>query len=51
MQANNEILKLLLEETNISVTERQHNGDTYVHEACRLGVDMQILETLLIFLR
>ena len=48
MQAGNEILKLVLEETNVKVDERQPNGDTCIHEACRIGVDMQILESLLI---
>ena len=40
MQAGNEILKLVLEETNVKVDERQPNGDTCIHEACRIGVDM-----------
>lgn len=44
-------VKLLLEETNADVTEKSAKGETTVILACKYGVSIEILESLLVSLR
>ena len=52
IQRNNfECVRLLLEETNIDVIEKTSKGETSIMLACKNGVDIEILESLLVSLR
>jgi hypothetical protein len=44
-------VKLLLEETNLDAIESTSAGQTSVILACKHGVDIEILESLLVSLR
>jgi hypothetical protein len=44
-------VKLLLEETNLDAIESTSEGQTSVILACKHGVDIEILESLLVSLR
>lgn len=46
-----ECARLLLEETNINITDLTPNNETSVHLACKNAVDIEILERLLVRLR
>lgn len=51
MRNNYQCVKLLLEESNIDAIESTENGETTVILACKHGVDIEILESLLVSLR
>jgi hypothetical protein len=51
LQSNNEILNILLNETNLDVLKQMTNGDTCIHQACRSSIDLALLNTLLFRLR
>lgn len=45
------ILKALIEETNIDLLGVEANGDTCIHIACRNSIDLIMIETILLRLR
>jgi hypothetical protein len=51
MQNSFECVRLLLEETNIDATEKTSKDETSVLLACKNGVNIEILESLLVSLR
>ena len=44
-------MRLLIEETNIDIIQTNNNGETPIHLACKNGVEIEILERLLVSMR